>query len=97
MAKLIQLKFTASLYTDGPKPKLIKKNLTTFKTVEISDIKYPEQIYNSKGNIVRGKCKIVLKDLGPTIISHSYEYIDKLIREEEPKIPVGFKYKGRIV
>lgn len=93
----LEIKFSANLYDDavpGKKPKLIKKGVTTKRSVDIRDINYPEQIFNDKGNIIKGKCKIVLKDVGPVIVSHSYEYFHKLLSDETIN-PIGFKYKGK--
>ncbi len=92
----IELKFSANLYDEGTKdkkPKLIKKNVTTKRSVDIKDINYPEQIFNDKGEIIKGKCKIFLKDIGPVIISHPYEFLHNLLKEEPT--PIGFKIKGK--
>lgn len=74
--------------------KIIRRNIIIKHFVDIEDIKTPQQIFNSKGNIVKNKCKVIIKDLGQIIIGHSYEYIKNII-EDKRIIIKGFLNEER--
>lgn len=96
----IQLKFIANLYNSDEKhPKIIKKNVCTNKSVDIRDIHCVEEMFNSRGNILKKRCKIFIREIGPTIVDESYEKIVQLLEKETEdkkfRSNIGFQYPGK--
>ena len=98
---LVELKISADLYKEDKQGNavLLKKNVVTVQLIDTFDIKNPQQVYNEKGNIIKGKCKVLLRDIGPAVLNHPYEYIKGLKKNEEIVNPIvqgfmtGFKTK----
>ena len=77
------------------KHKTIKSNIITKKLVKITDISNPEEIFDSKGNIMKQYCRINL-NTETLVIKHSFDYIVKLIDNNTTRFKVeGFKYKNK--
>jgi hypothetical protein len=44
--------------------KLIKKNVKVKQYIDTEDIKNPSEVLDSKGNVIKGKCSVKIKDIG---------------------------------
>lgn len=95
------ISFTKSidLYTEPDskgKEKLLKKGIRVKQSININDIISWDQIFNSKGTVLKNKCRIYVKDLGPVIVNTSTEEIQKL-KDENHKLnkrpSIGFLRK----
>lgn len=82
----VELKVLTDLINE--KNKIIKKNIITKYLVDTENIQLPQEIFNSKGTVMKNKCKVVIKDIGSLIVNHSFTYIKGLI---ETKTIKGFK------
>ena len=93
MGKRVTLTVLTDLYTDpdkNGKERLIKKDIKTLMNIDIDHLEMPTQIINTKGSIVKNKCRIVLRDYGPLVVNHSWEEINEL--KNETRITIrGFK------
>jgi len=69
---------------------LRKKNVKYKYTCPISDITGVEESISDKGRVHKDKCIVYLKDKGNTLVSDSYEKIQKLIIGTNEKF-IGFK------
>ncbi len=85
----VELVVKANIYNS--KKSLIRKNASRRIYIDVLDIKNPREVFNTKGNIVKGECELHIKDLGDLIVNHSYEYIKK-IKEEKQNNKIGFEY-----
>lgn len=94
MTQYIELKLKTDLYSEPDKKgkqKILKRNIPTRIFVHREDIKSVGEVYNKKGKVLTKECKIHILDIGPLIVSHSYEYIKQLKEEEEQKnTKIGF-------
>ena len=98
--KYVELSIETSLYSEPDKDGksvLIKKNIPLKISVYINDISSHEQVFNNKGKVLKGFCRIHHKDKGDLIVKATYDQIRKLKhREDKPAHdPIGFKYKNR--
>lgn len=83
----IQLKTPIDLY-DGPegKEKLIKRGIITLYAVDTQDIISHQEIPNTKGNIYKDRCKVFIRDIGPLLVKHSFEELEKILQSDKTKI-----------
>ncbi len=81
----IEIKISVDLVSQ--KNKLIKKDIHLRQMIDTEDIYSQQEIFNQRGNLVKNKCKIFVKDLGPLIVSHSYNEIKELVK---PLVIKGF-------
>jgi len=82
----VELKVSMDLINQ--KNKVIKKNCIVRYLLDTDDIQYPQEVLNSKGGVVKNRCRIYVKGLDTLVVSHGYEYIKNLINSKEIK---GFK------
>lgn len=82
---IVELKLKTDIYTPGENPKLVKRGVVSRMLVDTEDISYPTEVINSRGKVLKNEIKINLKEIGPVIVNHSYAYITKLVRNNEPK------------
>ena len=75
---------------ENGKVKMIKRNLVTIRNIDVDHIIGYEQTYNNKGIILKNQCLLYLTDNQMVVVKHSFEYIEKLKKNEKGKI--GFKY-----
>lgn len=75
-----------------PKGKIIKKNISLRTDLNVDAIIDFNEVYNSKGNIIKNKCAVILADNRTLIVSHSFDYIQKLTSKMKVK---GFNYKNK--
>ncbi len=99
--KYIELSFRTSLYTEPDKDgktKLIKKDIPIKVSVYINDISGHEEVFNNKGKILKGFCRIHHEKIGSIIVKESYSKIRQLKERDDkpPHLPIGFKYKNKI-
>ncbi len=74
---------------EGRLTKVVKRNVITECEIDTENITFLSEVVNSRGNIDKKKCKIILRGSNePLIINHSYQQISKLRRPIEVK---GFK------
>lgn len=97
VGEMIEITYNIDIATEKKgKTVYIKKNVPVKKLVAVQDIKNPSQIFDKRGNIIKNKCSILLKDEGEMVINKSYEAVKKLITQKSPKLPqklIGFKIK----
>lgn len=99
MEETFELKFYINIISDDSTEesvKYIKKNVLVRKVVSIYDIKNPTQLINSKGKIVKNKCRIFIKDEGELTVNHPYKEMVNLIRnftKISSSTKIGFKLK----
>lgn len=79
----IEITSTVNLYKDikGGK-KLIKRNAKYKIFINTNHLSNPTEILDDKGNILKGKCSVIIKDIGETIIDKSYDEVKDLIRKQ---------------
>jgi len=94
---LLEFKTKVDLYSEPKsekdKPRLIKKGIIIKHQWDIDDVSKPEQILNSKGSIIKNKCRVFVKNYGDVVIEHSYEYICALKEQNHKttrRTPIGF-------
>lgn len=92
----LEIKYTMSAYTESEPPKLLFKQYVK-KLVYLSDIRNPTQVVNSKGQVLKTKCKITLINDGDYVINHSYTELVDILREysHKPVSKIGFKLKTK--
>lgn len=74
---------------DGRLTKVIKRNVLTSCEIDTENITFLSEVLNSKGNVDKKKCKVILRGSGePLIINHSYQSISELRKPVKVK---GFK------
>lgn len=81
-----EFKVLSDIYTlpdENGVQKVIKKNIVTKVLLDTEDIKYPEEIFNSKGVVLKGVCMIKLQDGEIKKLKHKYEEIKSLIATNE--------------
>ena len=90
---LVELKIPIDLYSEDKegKEKLVKRNVITRQYIDTEEIRNPQEVFNTKGNVIKNRCKILLLNVGQVLINHSYESIKSLKEETSIKIP---KVKG---
>ena len=74
------------------KRKLIKRNVITHITIDSNDILTTSDLLSSKGTILKNYCKIHIKEVGPIIVNHTREQINKLKKHNARTI--GFRQKA---
>lgn len=94
----VQLKIKDDLYgesTDGGKTrgKLIKKNIITSLTINTNDILSVSDILSNKGSVLKNFCRIHIREVGPVIVNHSHEYINKI--KQHNARPIGFQQRSK--
>ena len=92
----VDLKIKENYYKESPDGKnktLIKKNVVSGITIETSDILAISDLLSYRGNILKNYCRIHLKEIGPVVVNHSREQINKLKKSKTNAI--GFKQKHR--
>lgn len=82
----VELKISTDLINE--KNKVIKKNIITRYYLDTDDIVAPQEVFNSRGTVMKNKCRLFTKELGFIVVSHSYNFIKQLIESKEIK---GFK------
>ena len=80
----IEIIKTVNLYKDtkGNKSKLIKRNAKYKMYINTNHISNPTEILDEKGNVLKNKCSVIIKDIGETVINKSYEEVKNLIRKQ---------------
>lgn len=93
---LIELDYEYSLYSEPDEQgnkKLIKRGIKLKQLVRIKDIRFPMQVFNTKGKVYKNKCQIHLGSNETQVIANvPYETIrDIIINEHNPiSEPIGF-------
>lgn len=84
MGKRVTLNVINDLYSEpdkNGKDKLIKRNIKTRMNIDIDMFEMPIEIINSKGNVVKNKCRIYVRDVGPMTIAHTWDEIMELKKD----------------
>ena len=92
----VTLKIKDNLYRespDGKRKKIIKRNAVSNITLDTSDIMATSDLLNTKGNILKNYCRLHIKEIGPVIVNHSREQINKL--KQNNARPIGFKQQSK--
>ncbi len=94
----VTLKMKDNLYAESPddgktKGILIKKNIQTTLTINTNDILIVTDVLDKKGKVLKSFCRLHIRELGPIIVNHSHEYINKI--KQHNARPIGFKQRGR--
>lgn len=84
----VEINVAVDLVNDNDK--LIKKNIIIKHYIDTDDMRTPQEIFNSRGNIQKKRCKVFIKDIGPVIVEHSYNEIKSLIEDKRIVIK-GFR------
>ena len=82
---IVELKLKTDIYSQEEKPRIIKRGVVSRISLDTEDIKYPSEVINTRGNVLKNEVKINVRDIGPMIVNHSYAYIQKLLKSAEPK------------
>jgi hypothetical protein len=89
---IVQLKTSNDVWSEdkeGRLDRLIKKGVIVLCEIETDHITYVSEVINSRGNISKNKCKIIIRGSEvPIIVNHSYQYISKL---RQTQIIKGFR------
>ena len=91
----VELKIITDLYSDPDekgRSKILKKNIKTRISLDTDMFEAPTELFNSRGNVIKNRCKIHIRDIGPMILNHSYEEIAK-IKNQQYKPILGFGKK----
>lgn len=73
------------------KRKLIKKNAVTHITIDSNDIITISDLLNSRGTILKNYCKVYIKEVGPIIVNHTRDQINKLKKPHAGFTKIGFR------
>lgn len=79
---LIELTQLISLYSDSDPPKLIKKNIRTKLSIYTEDIMGVQEIFNSKGNVIKNRCKVIHRSSSVHIVQGTHKKISGLMKEK---------------
>lgn len=98
--KYIELNTHSSLYSEpdkNGKTTLIKSNIPIKISIYLNDITGHEEVFNNKGKVLKGFCRIHHKDIGSTIVKISYEKLKELkyIEDKPQHSSIGFIYKNK--
>ncbi len=95
MGKRVTLTVITDLYSDpdkNGKEKLIKRGIKTKMNIDTDHFDMCTQIINTKGDIVKNKCRILVRDYGPIVVNHSWEEINDLKNETKHRTQIkGFR------
>tara|TARA_R110000868_G_scaffold14414_2_gene67057 strand:+ start:47759 stop:48151 length:393 start_codon:yes stop_codon:yes gene_type:complete len=89
---IVEITRIYNIHSKKDPSRLIKKNVLVKKAVHLSHITNPSEITDIKGNIIKDKCQIHLRNEGLIIINHSYGLISTMLLDTfypEHK-PIGF-------
>lgn len=89
---IIEITRICNIYSKKEPIKLLKKNALIKNAVNLADLSNPSELVNSKGNIIKDKCRVHLKYEGLITINHPYALISSLLVNTfypEPR-PIGF-------
>lgn len=94
----IKLKMKDDIYRDlkdGKTKKLIRKNVESCMNININDIIAISDLINDKGRVDKNYCRIYIREVGPVIINHSRQYMEKLKNNINKTNAIGFKYSRK--
>lgn len=70
--------------------RIIKRNVLTRMYINTENIKYVEEMINSKGAVVKNNCLIKLDDGELKRLKHNYENIKNIVDPLYEAKPIGF-------